>query len=94
MGSTAGDMGVDWLPVGVFGAATDGACTYTNPTWCRLAALTPEQALGSGWVEAMHPDDRPRLLQRWEHCVATGETLEMDSRLQHPDGIGRQLGIG
>jgi len=42
-----------------------------------------EQALGSGWQAAIHPDDLKRVFERWRTSVATGEAFEYETRQRH-----------
>ena len=48
----------DNAPVGVWVTDPAGRCTYVNEWWCRFTGTTPEQSLGFGWLESVHPDDR------------------------------------
>jgi PAS domain S-box-containing protein len=61
-------------PVGIFRTKSDGYTTYVNPKWLELAGLTFEDAIGFGWLNAVHPDDRDKLNRRW--------ISDVDSRLQ------------
>ncbi|MBJ7332945.1 MAG: PAS domain S-box protein, partial [Solirubrobacteraceae bacterium] len=53
------------VPAGVFLADIHGELLYVNETWCELAGLKPGQALGRGWLQAVHPDDRERVSAAW-----------------------------
>ena len=48
----------DNAPVGIWVTAPAGGCTYVNEWWCRFTGTTPEESLGFGWLESVHPDDR------------------------------------
>ena len=37
----------------------DGALTYVNRRWTECTGQPPQEALGQGWLEAVHPEDRP-----------------------------------
>ena len=50
-------------PVGIFVASPSGEYEYVNESWCTLAGLPPEKALGSGWEAALHPEDAQRVLR-------------------------------
>jgi PAS domain S-box-containing protein len=50
-------------PIGIFHADAQGRCLYTNPRWQQMSGLTFEQTLGNGYLDAIHPDDRFRILQ-------------------------------
>ena len=52
-------------PVGIFRTKSDGYTTYVNPKWLELSGLTNDEAIGFGWLEAVHPDDREQLDLRW-----------------------------
>ena len=43
-------------------------------------------ALGNGWLEALHPDDREPTEQRWADNVRDGNPFEVTFRLLLPDG--------
>src|SRR4051794_19239887 len=48
-------------PVGLFETDAEGNCRFVNRRWCELAGMSPEQASGTGWVQALHPEDRDRV---------------------------------
>ena len=78
-------------PVGVFVSAADGSCTFVNKRWCELTGLTPEEALGDGWIAALHPDDRERVLGEWAAASAAGEDSVVEYRFLRPDGTTRWI---
>src|SRR2546430_6911336 len=59
-------------PVGIFISSAEGSCVFVNERWCELTGLTSEQALGDGWVVALHPDDAPRVNREWAEAAAHG----------------------
>ncbi len=74
------------LPVGIFRTDAAGATTYVNPAWCAIAGLSAEQALGFGWMDAVHPEDLPRLRREWEDSTQRGAPAFSDYRFLRPDG--------
>ena len=73
-------------PVGIFRTGEQGNTTYVNQRWTEISGLTADQALDDGWLQAVHPDDRDRLLAGWHDALqAKGESL-VDYRFLHPDG--------
>ncbi len=44
--------------------------------------MTTEQAQGDGWLQSIHPDDRPRIQVRWQNAVQTGRPYEVEQRLR------------
>ncbi|MDS4069911.1 MAG: PAS domain S-box protein, partial [Candidatus Competibacter sp.] len=81
------------LPVGIFLIDTGGECRYVNDRWCRLSGLTAEQAIGSGWIQAFHLDDRDRVLQSWRQSVGQGAGFVADLRFRNPSGRVTWLNI-
>jgi PAS domain S-box-containing protein len=77
-------------PVGIFQTDARGACTYVNDRWCAIAGMTPDEARGSGWLRALHPGDRPRVLQAWNAAMSHAEAFELPFasryRFLRPDG--------
>jgi PAS domain S-box-containing protein len=50
-------------PIGMFHADAQGRCLFTNPRWQEISGLTGEQSLGDGYLTAIHPDDRSRVVR-------------------------------
>jgi PAS domain S-box-containing protein len=73
-------------PVGIFITDDKGLTTYVNPKWCELSGLTCEEALGNGWLKALHPDDRDQVRQKWEDRFHKKEQSYDDYRFVHRDG--------
>ena len=78
-------------PVGVFVSGVDGRCTFVNQRWCELTGLSHDEALGDGWVAALHPDDRGRVLAEWAAASAAGDDSITEYRFLHPDGTARWI---
>lgn len=73
-------------PVGIFLSDRAGRCVFVNDEWCRMAGRTLEQAQGDGWADAVHPDDRERVLTGWRAAVAAGQPSVSEFRFRRPDG--------
>ena len=73
-------------PVGIFRTDVRGHCVYANERWCALAGLTPEQAAGTGWSQALHPEDRERVFASWYESVSRGLPFQTECRFRRPDG--------
>lgn len=76
----------DVSPVGIFRTDAEGQTTYTNPRWSEIAGLKAQDALGRGWLRAVHPDDREQLARAWEAARLAQRTSQADYRLVRPDG--------
>lgn len=73
-------------PVGIFQTDAHGACRFVNQRWCEMAGLDADAALGAGWVRAIHPGDRARVLELWRTAVAEGRPFGAEYRFLRDDG--------
>ncbi len=78
-------------PVGIFVASPSGDYEYVNESWCELAGLPADRALGSGWEAAVHPDDADRVIRGWQRAVAAGEDGAEQYRFQKADGSASRV---
>jgi PAS domain S-box-containing protein len=79
----------DSSPIGIFQSDTKGRCLYTNERWREIAGLAPEDCLGDGWLNAIHPGDRHRVSEEWNRSVAEGRDFSLPFRFQSPEGTVR-----
>jgi PAS domain S-box-containing protein len=73
-------------PVGIFWADAAGNALYVNERWCKITQLASAAAQGSGWANALHPDDHDRVCTAWQQAVQTQQVFQAEYRLQRPDG--------
>ncbi len=73
-------------PVGIFRTDQSGATIFVNPTWCRISGLSEEQAMGEGWLAAVHPDDKTALHKGWQETIQQLKPSFADYRFLHADG--------
>jgi diguanylate cyclase (GGDEF)-like protein/PAS domain S-box-containing protein len=78
-------------PLGVFATAPDGACTYTNTRWRDIFGLADHDALGTGWSQALHPDDRATVFAEWQRTATLGIDFAMEFRVRRSDGSTRHV---
>ncbi|BAY11512.1 PAS domain-containing protein [Calothrix sp. NIES-2098] len=57
------------IPHLVWTCNADGECDYVNKNLCEYTGLTFAQALGFGWLSAVHPDDRQLSQELWEDAI-------------------------
>jgi diguanylate cyclase (GGDEF)-like protein/PAS domain S-box-containing protein len=69
------------IPQIVWIAGAGGKTTYINRRWCDMTGTSQTEGLGTGWMEAVHPDDRAPCLEKWQASLRTGETFEIEYRL-------------
>lgn len=75
---------VTHLPVGIFQTAPNGACLFVNQQWCAFAGMAPEEALGYGWIRAIHPDDLENVRAGWAAAVSGGSHSKASTDLRAP----------
>ena len=73
-------------PLGLVRADINGACTYANRMFETITGLRHEQALGMGWLDAVHPEDRGFLAAAFEHQQVNKEPFKVTLRSLHPAG--------
>jgi two-component system sensor kinase FixL len=64
----------------------DKLCTFLNKTWLDFTGRTPEQDLGNGWAENVHPDDRERCLATYGGAFDAQREFTLEYRLRRHDG--------
>ena len=76
-------------PVGIYRTDAQGGCVYANERWCKIAGMTAVKALGGGWVQAIHPDDRDEVAKTWYTSAQARQNFIMEYRFQRPNGETR-----
>jgi PAS domain S-box-containing protein len=74
------------MPQIVWAADGGGAVTYASRRWLDYTGTGLEDALGSGWADALHPEGREAVLGRWLEAVAADSAFEAEHRLRGHDG--------
>ena len=80
---------IDAIPTIAWSALPDGSNIYVNKRFAEYSGLSSEQAAGSGWQAAIHPDDLQQHLSKWKASVATGEPFENEVGMRRADGQHR-----
>lgn len=73
-------------PVGIFYTDAQGRCLYVNRQWCSMTGLLRSETHGDGWAQALHPDDRDRIIGRWHESISTGAPFHEEYRFLRTDG--------
>ncbi|MEG3972832.1 PAS domain S-box protein [Microcoleus sp. T2B6] len=66
-------------------ADVEGRCP-DMPSWRAYTGQTEAEALGFGWLDAIHPDDRERTNQVWMEAVTTRTLYDIEYRIRGADG--------
>ncbi|WP_029000292.1 PAS domain-containing sensor histidine kinase [Azohydromonas australica] len=67
----------------------DGHADWFNRRWREYTGQADDEALGAGWVQALHPDDRPVARAHWRHARNTGKPFVHELRIRRHDGAHR-----
>ena len=51
-----------------------------------MTGLAPDEALGDGWIRALHPEDRDRIVSERRQLVEAGEPFKLEYRFRTPAG--------
>lgn len=73
-------------PVGIFTTDSLGSTNYVNPRWCEISKLSFEEAMGNGWLKAVHHEDLDNLVKNWEQNTLSHTGSKAEYRFVHPDG--------
>lgn len=77
-------------PMGIFLQTANGQCLYVNPRWQEITQINQEQALGSGWFQMIHPDDKKRVFEEWDHYAQNPQgEFRADFLILRPSGEAR-----
>jgi serine/threonine-protein kinase RsbW len=63
-----------------------GRCTFVSDAWTALLGRDPGEALGTGWAESVHPDDRAAFEERCVRAMQEGVPFSAEYRLRKADG--------
>ncbi|CAA9439988.1 MAG: diguanylate cyclase/phosphodiesterase (GGDEF & EAL domains) with PAS/PAC sensor(s) [uncultured Rubrobacteraceae bacterium] len=74
----------------VWTGAGDGTCTEEMPAWEEFTGQTFEEYRGFGWLDAVHPEDRPPR-NAWEELAAAPAPTEVVYRMRRHDGEYRRV---
>lgn len=73
-------------PVGIFTARADGTTEYANEQLAETTGVSIERVMRGEWADALHPEDRERVLEHWARAAGEGIEFEDSYRFTHPDG--------
>ena len=76
-------------PIGIFMTDIQGDCIYTNPQYQEICGCTSDQALGEGWSQSIHPEDREEITAQWSKAVSQAREFSREIRYVREDGTIR-----
>ena len=80
---------VEGLPQLVWRAVDEGSWTWASGQWADYTGQSAGESKGAGWLEAIHPDNRPAARDAWSHAVRN-RGFQVEYRIRHAaDGCYR-----
>ena len=79
------DAIVHTAPDIIFSRKADGTRDYISSRFYDYTGAAPGTAIGFGWMEYLHPEDKDRSLSEWMRCVESGEAYESEYRIRGAD---------
>ena len=64
-----------------------------SPSWRAFTGQTYEEWIQTGWLQALHPDDRQATFVTWQASVAARGEFETEYRVLHADGDYRWTAV-
>jgi PAS domain S-box-containing protein len=71
----------------------DGEIAEDCPEWRFVTGQSREEYLGSGWLDAVHPEDRDRVGRDWRECVRSGKVFDDRYRVRTKAGAYRHYDV-
>lgn len=76
----------DNVPVMIWATDPSGSSTMFNRLWTETTGQTEAEAVGFGWLEVVHPDDRQRVVQGFVDASERRAPVVVEYRLRRADG--------
>ena len=73
-------------PVGIFRTDSDGFTTYVNSCWSEITGVPYHEAMGNGWLKAVHDEDFYALTKGWNKAITDQEISLTEYRFIRVDG--------
>src|SRR5215468_6203007 len=77
---------IDTIPTLVWSCRPDGAFDYVSQRWSEYTGISAQDALGSGWMAAYHPEDLGKHQEKRLASLSSGEPVMNEVRLRRTDG--------
>ena len=77
----------------VWSSTADGQILEDSPSWRAFTGQRYEEWRGTGWLDAVHPDDREHARLAWDASIAGRSVYETEYRLRRTDGVYRWTAV-
>ncbi len=78
-------------PIILWVADSQGECTYVNQSWFEFSGQSPDQALGHGFFQFVHPDDAAESERLFRDATARHAPWQHECRVRCRDGSFRLM---
>lgn len=75
----------------VWNTPASGEFETEQAGWSAFTGQSYDQLRGWGWLDAVHPDDRPNTARVWSAAVASRSLYVVEHRLRRHDGVYRHM---
>ena len=77
------------IPQIVWISNPQGLAEFFNARWFQYTGLEPDECVGDGWAQAVHPADVEAAIALRVSSLESGEMFETEFRLRRADGVYR-----
>jgi PAS domain S-box-containing protein len=70
-----------------------GEIAEDSPEWRWITGQSAEEFRGSGWLDAIHPEDRDRVERDWRDAISTGKVFDARYRVRTKTGSYRHFDV-
>ncbi|UJH93056.1 PAS domain S-box protein [Antarcticibacterium sp. 1MA-6-2] len=74
---------VESSAIAVWETNGEGFVVQDSPSWRKFTGQTLEQWLGTGWANAIHPEDREYAEKNWRVAVESQQKIDVEFRLKN-----------
>jgi PAS domain S-box-containing protein len=77
----------------VWTMSPEGKATFATNGWEALTGQPDASMLNDGWIEAVHPDDQARVMQKLQETIASRQAGTNEFRVRARDGSYRDVEV-
>jgi PAS domain S-box-containing protein len=82
---------VEAIAAMVWSTPASGEFETEQPRWSAFTGQSFEEIRGTGWLEAVHPDDHAVTVEAWSRARRQGAPYEVEHRVRRHDGEYRYM---
>ena len=74
------------LPQISWTTSPEGHINFFSQGWYNFTNLSVSESMGNEWLSAVHPEDRQKLMSRWQQAIEDGISYHQASRFKNASG--------